>query len=108
MRRLPIIFTVVICLLFGTSAQAKKERVGSDTSNCAPVLSIEQALKMAKNELSKNLDPDDFFIDSVLLQCHQLEAVWEVGWRRKAYQSGHLLMYIHKNGSIQQSVVKDG
>ena len=108
MRRLPIIFTTVFCLLFGSFAQAKKERFVNDTSNCTPALPIEQALKIAKNKLSKNSNPDDFFIDSVLLQCQQSEAVWEVGWRRKAYQSGHLLMYIHENSSVQERVVKDG
>jgi uncharacterized protein YpmB len=108
MRQALVIFIVITCSLFSSFAQAKKYPSASVTGNCIPMLPIEQALKIARNELSKSSNPDNFFIDSVLLQCQQPEAIWEVGWRRKAYQSGHLLMYIRKDGSVQQSVVKDG
>ena len=102
------IFIFITSSLFGSFAQAKSERAAGDISHCIPTLPIEQAIEIATKYLAKDSNPDEHFIDSILLQCQQSEAVWEIGWRRKAYQSGHLLMYVHKNGSVQISVVKDG
>lgn len=102
------IFIFITSSLFGSLAQAKSERAAGDNSRCIPTLPIEQAIEMAKKYLSKTSNSDEHFIDSILLQCQQSEAVWKVGWRRKAYQSGQLLMYIHKDGSIQESILKDG
>ena len=110
MRQLSILFAIIFFLPLISLAEGKKEKSAATADTCSPMLAIEieEALRVAKNELSKNSNPDNFFIDSVLLKCKGSEAVWEVGWRRKAYESGHLLMYIYKNRRVQQSVVKDG
>lgn len=69
---------------------------------------MERAVQIAANALAKTQAVESVFIDFVSLECQAKKQFWVVGFRRRAYESGHLLIYVHMDGATEKSVVKDG
>jgi len=67
-----------------------------------------EALEIASAQIRERHEVEELFVDSVVLKCEDSTLLWEVGWRRKAYESGHLILQIFPDKSIRQKIVKDG
>jgi len=100
-------FIFIISILASPTLNAKAKR-SSICEPREPVIKYTQAIKIAKESLVKYLAVDDAFIDLVKLSCQNQKHIWIIGFRRKAYESGHLLIYLHMDGRTKTSVVKDG
>jgi hypothetical protein len=106
---LNIIKAVFIILLLNDHALAKKaEKFTGGCQQMVPELSLDQALVVAREIVVQHLPADGFFIDAVALVCQGNQIKWQVGFRRKAYESGHLIIYINMDKTSETLVVKDG
>jgi len=94
-------------LLLGSSAWAKQEAV----NDCprVPSIHLKEAIELASVELKEKQILEDLFPDSAVLKCESGVQVWEIGWRRKAYESGHMIMQVFGDRAVKHGkVVKDG
>lgn len=102
-----IYFTLMLTVSIPIIANAKAER-STVCEPREPAIEYNQAIEIAKKSLRVYLSVQDtFFIDLVELQCQKHENVWIIGFRRKKYESGHLLIYVHMDGNTKITVVKD-
>lgn len=100
-------FVFVITVLFSVMSKAKSES-GSACGPGEPVIEYSEAITIAKKSQARYFPTDGSFIDLVKLDCKNKKHIWVVGFRRKEYESGHLLIYVYMDGSTKTSVVKDG
>ena len=106
---LNIIKAVFIILLLNNHALAKKvENAPGSCQQRIPELSLNQALVVANETAAQYLPNDGFFIDTVTLICQGNQLKWQIGFRRKAYESGHLIVHVNMDKTSEASVVKDG
>lgn len=106
---LRLLFVSVVAATVSLGANAKEER--TSRSLCAtrvPQIEIDRAMKIAFDAIAKVKAVEIFYIDSVSLECKHKKQYWVVGFRRRAYESGHMLVYVHMDGTTEISVVKDG
>lgn len=106
---LKLLCIVVLTTSIPFLANAKEER--TQALLCAqrvPKIEINRAMQLAINAFSKLQPTEDSYMDFVSLECKQNKQYWVVGFRRRAYETGHLLVYIDMNGKTEVSVVKDG
>ncbi|MCF6288929.1 MAG: hypothetical protein L3J53_06820 [Proteobacteria bacterium] len=108
-KKLSVIFGSLILLLCAPIGNAKSEQ--SAVSICEPrepIISYEEAVEIAKNGLKKYMQVDESFIDLISLDCQNRKNIWSVGFRRKAYESGHFVIKVNPDSTIQIFIVKDG
>ena len=104
-----IIVATGILLSLTVGAGAKKEKVKS--ALCTPripVIEFEKALAIATRAVSRIQAAESVFIDKAVLICKDNRHYWVVGFRRRAYESGHLLIHVYMDGSTRLISVKDG
>lgn len=108
-----IIFYIISILVLTTQpvsiiyAKAKVER-SSICEPRVPKINYIQAVEIAQKVSKKYYRVGNAFIDMIQLSCENNEHFWLVGFRRKAYESGQLLVYIYMNGKTKTSIKKDG
>jgi len=102
-----IIFTIALIIFFISSVNAKAEK-SSICEPREPKIDYVQAISIAKKALVVYLPVEGSYIDLVSLSCNKKKYMWTIGFRRKAYESGHLLIYVYMDSSTKVSVVKDG
>jgi len=73
-----------------------------------PVIKYIQATKLAQKSLERHIPIGSTFIDLAELNCKNKAHFWGIGFRRKAYESGHFLIRVNMDGTTKMSVVKDG
>lgn len=106
---LKLLFIVVATTFFVFGANAKEERThGSLCTTRVPKIEINGAIEIAVKAFSKLQATDSSYIDSISLECKEKKQYWIVGFRRRAYETGHLLIYIYMDGTTEISVEKDG
>ena len=105
--------SVKVCLIFlllSNQAFSQKEEKISNL-NCQfrePKVSVEQAIDIAR-EASKQYFPNEgSFIDMAQFVCIDSLPKWKIGLRRKAYESGHLIVYINRDKTTEITMLKDG
>lgn len=95
---------------FVGNALAKAERTtGTTCESRVPKIEYSQAVKIALHNggvLTPNLK--DSFIDSISLECKENIQFWSIGFRQREYETGHYIVYVYMDGSVKNSVVKDG
>lgn len=107
MTKIQIFFIFIAAGLLLASGRAYSERAAGDCPR-VPVLLSEEALEAASRQLKQTQNIEEFFVDSILLKCENDRDFWEIGWRRKAYESGHFVIKVFTDGSIETKIVKDG
>lgn len=108
MKKLAFPLLVSLAMLLAGSSFAKDEAAAGRCTPRVPVVDIDRALQLALQELQRHHEPpQNFFIDAITLQCVDGRAFWQVGWRRKAYESGQLVMRIYMDSTVEESVIKD-
>ena len=106
---LKLLFIVAVGTSIPFGASAKEEKTAE--SLCVPrvpPIEIDRAMKIAIDALSKIQAVESSYMDSISLECKHKKQYWIVGFRRRAYETGHLLVYVHMDGATDISVVKDG
>jgi len=98
-----------ILLLTNNLAYAKR----AATSVCdprVPVVSLEKAINLVRlNHQSSALSDKPIFIDLAQLKCVNNIHTWHIGYRLKAYESGHFIVKVSMDGSLTTGkVIKDG
>ena len=100
-----IIFLIAFNIEF---ALAKQERSTVDCKPREPAITLLNAINIATDEAAKIEDPEKLFIDVIQLNCKNGKAEWSIGFRRKAYESGHLVINIDMQKRINRQIIKDG
>jgi hypothetical protein len=108
MRKLVISSSIFGLLLF-FMGQVHAER--SRSALCeprVPALNIDQAIQLAKNSHRAHSDKK-IFIDEAILKCENNIHTWHIGYRLKAYESGHSIVKVLMDGTVKSGkVIKDG
>ena len=74
-----------------------------------PTITLEEALSIARKHVgSQWQDLQNIFVDVVSLECENNVHYWKAGFRLREYESGHWIVNIYMDGSITETVVKDG
>ena len=110
MLRLDHIFLLLmVSSVFLTSLPAYAER-GPTEAHCprVPKIELQQALELASDHMKEKGLLNELYIDTAALKCKNDTLVWEIGWRRKKYESGHWILQIHPDKSIRGIIIKDG
>lgn len=102
-------FTLIMSMFCICTAVVKAERNASQICKPrTPLLEYKEAVSLAEKEKDKFFKSDEAFIDLVKLVCEKNKYKWEIGFRRKAYETGHLIISVFMNKKMTVSVVKDG
>ena len=91
--------------LLTSSSTIAKQKISNICSPRVPIIELEQALKLAKQSINNN---GKHFVDYIELKCDENKAYWNIGFRLRTYQSGHLIIKLFMDGAITTSVSKDG
>lgn len=108
MKNISYAIVVLSLVLISGNAWARVKLESAHGNICsprAPIISLTDAVDLAKKNnpsLSKS------FIDSAVLKCENKVASWEIGFRFKKYETGHFIVTVQMDGSVQSTVVKDG
>lgn len=107
MKKLFFVYSLALLSLFIdiTSAEAKRK---SFCKPGEPKINYIQAIEIAKKTLVTYQVVEETFIDLVKLNCKNQKHTWSIGFRRKSYESGHMLININMDGTSKVSIVKDG
>jgi hypothetical protein len=108
MRRILIIIIFTIFVVENSLAKAERAAVATCESR-VPKIEYSQAVQIALHNggvLTPNLK--ESFIDSISLECKENKQFWSIGFRQRKYESGHYIVYVYMDGSIKNSIVKDG
>lgn len=108
-KTLRLLFIFVISNLIIVNANAKSKK--THDSICGPrvpEIEYDKAIVIAIKTFATYQIIDSAFIDYISLECKEKKYFWIVGFRRRAYESGHLLIYVYMDGATKTLVVKDG
>lgn len=75
-----------------------------------PRVDLEEALLIGREKVKETLaqGQGDVFPDEAALICRDGEQVWRIGWRQRAYESGHFYIEVLGDKSAKIGpVVKD-
>ena len=98
---------VLLIALNSEFAFSKKER-GSICDPREPTITLSNAVDIAMEQVAKIQNLDELFIDTAQLNCENGKAEWLIGFRRKEYESGHLVVSIDMKKNINTQIIKDG
>ena len=93
MKKSIILFIALLSFSISTiSAKGIK-----NTAERVPKISIVQAVDLVKEHHKKSkISEKEIYIDSAILKNN----IWEIGYRLKAYESGHRIVTVTMNGTI--------
>ena len=95
-------------MLIGNAMAKSKIEKSAICTPRVPSIKYYDAIDIAIKTVKKYLAIVDAYIDIIELNCLNNKYVWTIGFRRKAYGSGHLLIYVYMDGSSETSIGKDG
>ncbi len=75
-----------------------------------PAIELATAIQLVHEHHKVSVLKDkEIFIDDATLQCQSNMPIWLVGYRLKAYNSGHVFVTVQMDGSVKlKAAVKDG
>lgn len=100
--------TVILASLFLSEIAIAERAQGNICNPRVPTLEYEKAINIANNAIANSHTIGESFIDLVMLECINNVYQWKVGFRNKAHESGHFIVYVLMDGSTKTLAAKDG